>query len=148
MSWTYTFGATPTIDYVRMLIADTNPLMQLFQDSEIMSGYGIVASQFQSSMFWSGPGGSNLPSTPVSYLRVAAILLDCLAANKAFLASIKSLPDVTLAPEVAARALQAKAQGYREVDDNAGAMVIIEQCGTDWAIRDRYWAQIQRQTGG
>ena len=147
MSWSYTFGANPILDYPRMLISDTNPAMQLFQDQEILAAYGIQASTFQSSMFFSGLTGNTLPSTPVSYFRVAAILLDCLAANKAFLASVKSLPDITLDPASAAKALSEKAKAYREVEDNAGAIMIIEQCATSWATIDRYWAQIQRQTG-
>lgn len=136
------------IDYPRMLIGDTNVLKPLFQDSEIMAAYQIQQSMFQSSMFFSGPGGSNLPAQPVSYLRVAAILLDSLASNKAFLASIKSLPDVKLDATDAAIQLREQAKEYRDVEDNAGAFMIIEQVTTEWSFVQRFWNQIQRQTGG
>ena len=149
MSWSYTYGANPMIDYPRMLIADTDPTRQLFQDSEITSAYGIQAAMFQSSMFYSGPTGQfSLPSQPVSYFRLAAILLECLASNASFLSSVKSIPDVTLDPQAAAKALRDQAQWYRDVEDNSGAFIILEQCTTEWSTRDRFWAQIQRQSGG
>ena len=114
-----------------------------------MSAYGIQAAMFQSSMFFSGPTGQlTLPSQPVSYFRVAAILLDSLAANASFLAGVKSLPDITLDPQVAAKALRDQAQRYRDIEDNSGAFIILEQCCTEWATRDRFWANIQRQSGG
>lgn len=148
MSWTFD-PSNVTIYYIRILISDTNPLQPIFSDEEIMAAYGIQASMFQSSMFFSGPMGSiTLPSTPVSYFRVAAILLDSMAAGQAFLSGVIALPDIKLNGAAAAKALQDKAQGYRDVEDNAGAFVILEQCKTDWQTRDRYWNQIQRQSGG
>ncbi len=147
MSFSYGGGSNPTIDYPRMLIGDTNSSQPIFQDSEILSAYQIQAAMFQSSMFFSGPAGQNLPSQPVSYLRVAALLLDSLSSNKAYLASIKALPDVKLDSSDAAKELRTMAAEYRSVEDNAGAFVIIEQCTTIWGFQQRYWNQIQRQTG-
>lgn len=148
MSFSYQAGNNPTIDYVRLLISDTQKLNHIFEDSEIMAAYQINAAQFQSSMFFSPPGGRNLPSQPVSYLRTAALLLDSLAANKSRLSSITQLLDVKLNPNMAAKALRDQAQTYRDVDDNSGAFFIIEQCPTTWAFYDRFWNQVQRQIGG
>jgi len=78
-------------------------------------------------MRWSGAQGQNLPTSPVSYLRSAALLLDALAANKSRLASIKQLLDVRLDSSDAAIQLRATAAEYRSVDDDAGAFAIIEQ---------------------
>lgn len=147
MAFTYDFETAPQIAYVRLLISDTDSAEHVFEDSEILAGYSIQQSQFQSSMLYSGAAGQNLPSSPVSYLRVAALLLDSLAANKSKLASIKALPDIKLDAADAAIQLRATAKQYRDVDDNAGAFCIIEQCNTDWAFRDRFWSQVQRQAG-
>ena len=148
MSFSYQFGANPQIDYVRLLVSDTQETNHIFEDSEILMTYQINAAQWQSSMFFSPPLGRNLPSQPVAYLRAAALLLDSLAANKSRLSSITQLLDVKLNPNVAAKALRDQAQAYRDVDDNSGAFVIIEQCPTVWAWQDRFWNQIQRQNGG
>lgn len=152
MSFTYDLTSNPTVAYVRLLISDTvdNPPTQpaIFSDEEITAFYRIQQAQFQSSMFFSGPAGRNLPASPVSYLRVAALALDSIAANKSRLASITQLLDVHLSPNVAAKALRDQAAAYRETDDNSGAFAIIEQCTTGWSFRDRFWSQIQRQQGG
>ena len=148
MAFSYQFGANPTIDYVRLLISDTQELNHIFEDSEINAAYQINAAQFQRSMFYSPPAGRNLPSQPISYLRCAALLLDALAANKSRLSSITQLLDVKLSPNVAAKSLREQAQSYRDVDDNSGAFMIIEQCPTVWAFYDRFWNQQQRQSGG
>ncbi len=148
MSFSYQFGANPAIDYPRLLISDTQELNHIFEDSEINAAYQINAAQFQSSMFFSPPAGRNLPSQPIAYLRCAALLLDALAANKSRLSSITQLLDVKLSPQFAAKALRDQAQAYRDVDDNSGAFMIIEQVPTVWAFYDRFWNQQQRQTGG
>lgn len=147
MSFTYSFTDAPAIAYVRLLISDTTA-PGIFSDEEITAFYAIQRSQFQSSMFYSYPAGQNLPLQPLSYLRVAALALDSLASNQARLASITQLLDVHLAPSVAAKSLREQADNYRQVDDDSGAMAIIEQCPTVWAFQDRYWNQIQRQSGG
>ena len=51
-------------------------------------------------------------------------------------------------PAKASYALRMQAEEYRQIDDNSGAMFVIEQCSTTWAFHDRYWAQVQRQQGG
>jgi hypothetical protein len=148
MSFSYSPGVAPDpVTIARLLISDTNPAQYVFSDQEIQSAYYVQASCWQSSMFYSGPAGQSLPYQPLSYLRVAALLLDSMAANKAYLSSIKSLPDVKLDSSDAAKMLMQKAEGYRNVEDNSGAFLIIEQCCTTFATRDRYYNQIARQTG-
>ena len=148
MSFSYQFGDNPTIDYPRLLISDTQEPNHIFEDSEILAAFNINQLQFQSSMFFSPPGGRFLPGAPLNYLRCAALLLDSLAANKSRLSSITQLLDVKLSPNVAAKSLRDQAQSYRDVDDNSGAFMIIEQCPTVWAFYDRFWNQQQRQSGG
>ena len=148
MAFTYNFGANPQIDYIRLLISDTVDLNHVFEDSELLALYQIQQLTWQTSMLYSGSAGAYLPSTPVSYLRVAALALDSLAANKSRLSSITQLLDVKLDPSKAAIALRTQAQSYREIDDDAGAFAIIEQVRDDWSFRDRWWAQVQRQAGG
>lgn len=145
--FSYQYGLHPEIDYPRLLISDTQAENHIFEDSEIQAATALQACQFQSGMFYSWPAGRNLPNTPVSYLRVAAILLDALAANKSRLSSVTALLDVQLAPDKAAVALRDQAKQYRELDDDAGAFVIIEQCNNFWSMRDRFWKQVQRQSG-
>lgn len=151
MSFTYDFTTNPQVAYVRLLIPDTTnalPNTPIFTDEEITAFYFIQASQFQSSMFFSGPAGRTLPSTPLSYLRVAALALDTMASNAAQVSIISQLLDVHLSPQAASAMLAARADNYRKVDDESGAFAIIEQCNTVWATRDRWRKQLARQTGG
>lgn len=146
MSFSYTSGANPTIDYIRMLIGDTVDAGHIFEDAEITSAYAIQAAQFQSGMRYSGAGGANLPSQPISYLRVAAILLKSLASSKARI-TVSKLLDANITPAQAAKALRDQANDWLEQDDNAGAFIILEQCFTGPGFIDRYYKQVQRQVG-
>lgn len=147
MSWTYTPATPRPTDYIRLLISDTNNARPIFSDEEIQMVFTIQASTWQSGQFWSGAGGAYLPGTPVSYLRVAALLLDSLAANRSRLASIKQLLDVKLDASDAAIQLRTTAQQYRDTDDDAGAFVIIEQCNTTYSFQERFWKTVQRAQG-
>jgi len=145
MSFSYQFGANPPIDYVRLLISDTQDTNHIFEDSEILTFAAITSGVWQSSMFYSGTAGATtLPSVPVNYLRTAALALDSIASNKARLSSITQLLDVKLSPEKAAESLREQAKQYREVDVDSMAFVIIEQCNTDWSFIERFWRQWQR----
>jgi hypothetical protein len=139
--------SNPPIDLPRLLVADTNAAKPIFQDEEINLATLAQQLQFQSSMFYSGAAGRNLPSSPVSYLRVAALLLDSLAANKGRLAGIQQMLDIKIDASKAAVALQAQAKVLRETDDNSGAFMIIEQCNDYFSFSDRFWKQVQRQSG-
>jgi hypothetical protein len=85
---------------------------------------------------------------PLSYLRVAALGCDSIAGDLSLAAAITKLLDVNLSAKEAAALMSDRAAKYRQVDDESGAFVMIEQCNTQWAFIDRYWAQVQRQTGG
>lgn len=147
MSFTYIYG-TP-IFYVRLLIPDTNAASPIFQDDEIQGFMDINAMTWQSSMYYSYQNGLvNLPQTPSNFLRAAALALRSLAGNSARLANVTQLLDVRLNPAAAATALNKQADSYMQMDDNSGAFAIYEQCNTTWAFRDRWIAQLQRQTGG
>lgn len=139
--------SNPSIDLPRLLIADTNIAKPIFQDEEIQLATLAQQLQFQSSMTFSGAAGRNLPSSPVSYLRVAALLLDSLAANKGRLAGIQQMLDIKIDASKAAVALQTQAKQLRQVDDDSGAFMIIEQCNDYFSFSDRFWKQVQRQSG-
>jgi hypothetical protein len=147
MAFTYIPG-TP-IFYCRLLIPDTNPDNPIFSDDEINGFMQIKQMTWQSSMFSSYQQGTvQLPQTPSNFLRAAALALNTLAGNSSRLAGVTKLLDVSLNPAAAAKALQDTAQRYLDMDNNSGAFAIYEQCTTVWAFRDRWLAQLQRQTGG
>jgi hypothetical protein len=145
----------PPIDYVRGLIADTVEyapngvtLAFIFSDTEVtMFTQMQQALGWQSSMFYSPPAGMFLPVQPQPYLRIAATMLRSIAANKARLASVQQLLDVKLDPSKAAAALNIQAQAYLDMDDNSGAFAIVESCNDYFSFRDRFWKQVQRQSG-
>jgi hypothetical protein len=154
--FTYSGGANPPIDYPRLLVSDTQQFaadgvtpIYIFSDQEIGAATNIEINVWQSAQYYSGPQGiTPLPSIPVPYRRIAATLLDALAANKARLAAVQQILDVKLAPEKAAAALAAQAKAYREADDESGAFVIIEQVNDVFSFRDRFWKTVQRQQAG
>lgn len=158
MSFSYQFGANPPIDYPRLLIMDTqefqldasgNPTTKrayIFEDSEIQAMTAMQTLQYQSSMQYSWPQYQTLPTSPVSYLRIAAMLLMCIASNTSKLSLFTRILDVQMAGN-AANDPREMAQSYLAIDDDAGAFAIIEQCSTAWAFSDRYWKQVQRQSG-
>lgn len=154
--YTYNFETAPAISYVRLLVSDTAfipgtvPPVMIFSDAEINAAYQIQRQTgWQSGMFFSGSQGRYLPSQPVSYFRVAAILLDALAANRSRLAGVLQLLDVKLQNvKDVTGALRDLAASYREVDENSGSFIIAEQTNTDWSFRDRVVKQYQRQQLG
>ncbi len=142
------YDPTTPLGKVRLLIPDTDATNYIFSDAEIQAFFEIQQMQFQTSMYYSPPGGRNLPSSPVSLLRVAALAIGVIASNQAKLSQITQLLDVHLSPDKAAAQLREQAREYRCIDDEAGAFAIIEQCTTGWAFSDRFWSQVQRQSGG
>ena len=152
MAFSYGNGSNPPIDYPRMLISDTTQLgpqgqrVYAFDDGEILAAYQIEGFVWQSSMTYSGVGGVNQfqPPPVAPYRRVAATLLDCLAANQARLAIVSGILDVKI-NGAAAKQMKEQAAYLRQVDDESGAFVIIEQVN-DWpSFRDRWWKTVQRQ---
>jgi hypothetical protein len=133
-------------DLVRLLIGDTQSVNHVFEDEEILSAFTVQQmTGFQSSMLYSGSQGQPLPGTPVSVLRVAALLLDALASQKARM-SISGLLDAKTDFQAASKQLHAQAEAWREIEDNSGAFMIIETTQTGWGFLDRFWKQIQRQS--
>lgn len=149
MSATYSYGANIQIDAIRALIRDTKLAAPgpVWQDEEILMFYQLQALQWQTGQFYTQPSGAFLPTTPVPYLRVAAMMLEAWSCDRARIAITKQL-DTSLNPAAAAKAMLDTAQRFRDVDDDAGAFAIIEQCCTSWQFHDRFWAQVQRQAGG
>ena len=145
----FTYILPSNIGYVRLLIADTDAANPIFSDDEITAFLTLSGMQWQSSQFYSAAGGQvSLPSPPTNYLRAAAFALDALASNKSRLEGVIQLLDVKLSSvKDTALALRAQAQSYRDVDDNSGAFVIIEQVSNDWAFRQRFFNQAARQLG-
>lgn len=153
-TFSYGMGSNPPIDYPRLLISDTVEFgadgttpIYVFSDEEIQAMTQIQTLNWQSAQYYSPPSGRNLPGQPVPYLRIAAGLLDCMASNKAKLASITRILDVELNPSKAAEFLRDQAKEYRDQDDNNGSFVLIEQVNNDWALQQRYWNQVQRMQG-
>ena len=153
-TYTYDFTSAPAISYVRLLIPDTqfipnvSPPQMVFSDQEIGAFFTIQQMTSQSGMFFSGNQARNLPALPLSYVRVAALALDTLANNKGKLGNVVQLLDVKLEWAKAAQILRDGAKNYREIDDDSGAIFIIEQTNTDWSFADRWWKQWQRQSAG
>ena len=154
MSFTYQFGANPPIDYPRLLVSDTIQLdpatgqrVYAFEDSEISAAAAIEMAVWRSPQFFTPPAGqATQPTVPTPWRRIAATLLDALAASQARQQIIAKLLDVTINPKASAE-MRAQAAALREADDNSGAFVIIEQVNDVFSFRDRFWKQVQRQQG-
>lgn len=155
MGFTYTFCNPPLnqIDPIRLLVSDTvqndpnGNRIYAFEDSEILAAYTIEGAVWMSPQFYSGQmGQQNEQTPPVSYRRVAATLVDALACNAARLNILSQVLDAKLNPG-ATKDMMAFAQSLRDVEDNNGAFVIIEQVNDEWSFRDRFWKTIQRQVG-
>lgn len=160
---TFSFGPSsspptlnPPIDYIRGLISDTQEFaldgvtpIYIFSDQEIQMFTQMQSAAFgwQSAQRYSPPAGMFMPSAPVNYLRIAATMLTAVAANKSRLASIQQLLDVKMNSALAAQEMRATAQSYLDMDDNSGAVAIIESCNDYFSFRDRFWKQVQRQSG-
>ena len=157
MSFSYLLATTyptpqPLIDYPRALVGDTQEFQPdgvtrayIFSDQEIQGITQVVANVFQSSMVFDPPMNQQIPQTPVSFLRIAAYLNMAMAATPSKLAGIVQLLDVKLSMKDSAAALQKQAATWLEIDDDAGAFVIIEQVNDPASFRDRFWKEVQRQ---
>jgi len=146
MSFTYDFNTAPAIAYVRLLVADTDATHPIFEDDEINAFLYLSSSQAIYASSMAAPTG-NVGPVPVqvySYYRAAAVALDSLASNKSRLSSVTQLLDVKLSPALAAKALHAQADAYRELDDNMGHFAIAEQVNTSFQARERVWKQFLR----
>ncbi len=111
MSFSYADGLNPPIDYPRLLISDTQEFQPdgttrayIFSDQEIISMTRIVGNVYQSTMQYDPPITVQVPPYPVSYVRIAAYLLNSLAANTARLTGILQILDVKLDMKSATKA--------------------------------------------
>ncbi len=154
MSYSYNpLNPGPT-DYVRFLIADTG-VPWILQDEEITNALFLTSTQglYQnSSQYATGlvsPASPSVGAVQVySYWYAAAACLDAMAANKSYLASVQELLDVKLDASKSAIALRAQAKEYRDREDNSGSFAIIEQVGTAFQARERWWHQLLIQQAG
>ncbi len=145
----------PQIDYPRALVQDTQQFQAdgvtrayIFEDQEILGFNAVVQSVYQSGMRQNFPFSTQVPTSPISYIRVAAYMLNSLAANTARLSGILQILDVKLSMKDATAGLQKQAATWLELDDNTGAFAIIEQVqfGDDASLKDRFWREVQRRS--
>lgn len=149
-TYTYNFNENFNLSAVRLMIADTGNLLAIqsqsgtffiFQDQEINAALQIESSQ---NLFISGQAsptalGNCIPAVPQIYSirRAAALLLDSLAANKAYLASVLQLLDVKLSSDKASKELRAEATQLREVEAMSGNFAIAEIVNNQFQGRER-----------
>lgn len=145
MSFSYQLGANPTIDAPRMLIADTDATHAIFQDEEILMASNVDQIQ---AYIPNGQGALAVVSSQPSARRVAAVLLDALAANKARLSAALKVLDINVDSTKAAVELRATAQQLRDTEMNSGNFAITEMVQDQWGARERVWKQLLRIFGG
>lgn len=141
MSFSYSLGSNPTIDYVRLLVGDTVSLNHIWEDEEIQSAYVIDTA-------WAiAPAGGGFPTqstgTP-SARRAAAVLLDGLASNKARISAQLKVLDIEINPESAAKQIREQASYFRTVESEMGFFAIAEMVPDQFAARERVWKQMLR----
>lgn len=148
--FTYDFNTAPQLSQVRMMIADTDITHPIFDDDEVNNALYLESSQ---GLFVSGQAVptavSYAPSIPIVYSvrRAAALLLDCIASNKAKLAALSELLDVHLQPEKAAQELRAQAKALRDTEANMGNFAIAEMGDGAFWERERIYKQLLRLYG-
>ena len=144
----FTYNPYDFIYRLRGIIPDTNASNPVFQDEELI-GFAITNSNiWQSSMYYSYQAGRlMLPDPPPNVYRCAATAVLALAGNASRLSAVTGLLDVKLNGQIGDQ-MRKQAQAWLDMDDNSGAFATLEQCGTEWAFRDRWVNQLQRQTGG
>jgi hypothetical protein len=139
MSFSYGFGANPSIDNVRFLVGDTVDDGHIFEDSEIT----MASSMCSFACIYPTGGGQGTTSSAASPFFVAASMLESLSAVRAR-SAIKKLLDVELDGKTASQALRDVAKCLRESEQMSGAFAIIEQAGDAFAMRQRLYAQVLR----
>ena len=159
-TYTYNFATNFNVSAVRLMIADTGNLLAIqspsgtffiFQDAEINAALQIESSQ---GLFISGQAsptalGNSIPAVPQIYSirRAAALLLDSLAANKAYLASVLQLLDVKLSSDKAAQELRAEASQLRTTEAMSGNFAVAEIVNNQFQARERVIKQWLRLYG-
>ncbi len=145
-TYTYQFGANPTIDYPRLLIPDTDvtggATTATFADEEIMMAYNVsTLAVFVAPN--QGGVAAVIPGTP-SYRWVAATLQDVLAANAGRLGRMLQALDIKLDTRQASADLRASAEALRDAERNSGSFGIAEMCLNQFTMRERWINQVLR----
>jgi hypothetical protein len=146
MSFTYNFTTQPLLSQVRLLIMDTDSSAPIFDDDEVNQFIFMTSSQAIYQSGQANPTGTPV-SAPVqvySWYQAAALGLQAMASNKAYLASISKILDVTLDASKAQKALMAMAQSYLDRDDNSGAFAVAEWVNDQFSARERVWKMFLR----
>ncbi len=148
-TYTYQYGANPTIDYPRLLIPDTDvsggATTALFADEEIMMAYNVsTLAVFVAPN--SGGIAAVIPGTP-SYRWVAASLQDVLAGSSARLGRMLKALDIQVDTRQASADLRASAEALRDQERNSGSFGIAEMCTNQFTMRERWYKQILRLDG-
>ena len=141
----FTYDPSTPIGMVRLLVADTDATQYIWSDEEINGATQIVTMMFA---IWIpvNQGTSQTFGSPSPY-RVAATLLDSLAANRAKLMNVLKVLDVQLDTTAVATELRAQAAAYREVDDESAGFAIIELVQNQFSARERAWKMLERLQG-
>lgn len=150
MSWSYNPTNPGPVDYVRLLIADTDSTHPIMQNEEITNALFLTSTQglYQNSMNFATGAVATSSVQVYSYWYAAALCLDSMAANKSYLGAVEQLLDVKLDATKAADALRKTAKEYRDREDSAGHFAIVEQVQTNFQARERWWKQLLRIEGG
>lgn len=144
MSYTYPSGTT-VFDQTRLLIPDTTSPF-VFSDDEINQFLYLESSQ---GLYVSGqavPNGVSIVTVPQTYSvrRAAALALDVIASRLSQQGAVESLLDVKLSCVAAAKEARARADGLRQQEAELGSFAIAEMVNTQFAARERIYAQMLR----
>ena len=128
---------------------DTDSSAPIFDDDEVNQFIQMTSSQAIYQSGQANPTGNSV-SAPVqvySWYQAAALGLQTMAANKAYLASISKILDVTLDASKSQKALSAMAEAYLKRDDNSGAFAVAEWVNDEFSARERVYKQFLRLYG-
>lgn len=148
MSYTYNFSTDPLLYQVRLLIPDTQ-YPWVFTDDEINQFIYLESSQGLYVSGQAAPTASSVTVLPQIYSvrRSAAMGLDVIASKLSRLAGVEQLLDVKLSLGVAAKSAGDRANSLREQEAKLGSFAIAEIVSSDFAAKERVWAQLLRIEG-
>jgi hypothetical protein len=125
-----TVDPTSSLGQVRLLVPDRDSSNLFYSDDEINGFLSIEASNVK---------------------RAAALALETMASNEAYVQKVTKLLDLQTNGAATAKSLMDRAARLREQADNeeawtdGGAFDIAEQVQDDFSARERLWKQYQRQ---
>lgn len=144
----YTYDPQSLVGTVRLLIPDTSAPF-VYTDEEINQFLYLESSQ---GLYVSGQAAPLAASRTVvpqiySVRRAAALALDVIASRLSQQAAIEQLLDVKLNCQAAASEARKRADGLREQEAEMGNFAIAEMVNSQFAARERVWAQLLRVEG-